>query len=63
MPFQFKKKNKRLEIPKEIILRAIDEVSKGGKIKTTASKYGIPRSNLQRYLKQGTVKDVSLKFI
>lgn len=63
MPFQFKKKTKRREIPKEIILRAIDEVSKGGKIKTTASKYGIPRSNLQRYLKQGTVKDVSVKFI
>ncbi|CAB3251788.1 unnamed protein product [Arctia plantaginis] len=63
MPFEFKKKNKRREIPKEIILRAIEEITKGAKIKATANKYDIPRSNLQRYLKQGTVKDVSSKFI
>ncbi|KAF2882114.1 hypothetical protein ILUMI_24036 [Ignelater luminosus] len=64
MPFAFKKKNKRREIPKDIILRAIEKVSKRGKIKTTACKYDIPRFNLQRYLKQnGAVKDVSSQFI
>lgn len=63
MPFKFKKKGMRREISKDIILRAIEEVSKGGKIKTTADKYQIPRSNLQRYLKQGYVKDFSLRFI
>lgn len=64
MPFSFKKKNKRREIPKDVILRALEEVSKGGKIKTTAMKYDIPRSNLQRYIKQGSVvKDISSKFI
>lgn len=61
--FEFKKKNKRCEIPKDIILRATEEITKGTKIKATANKYDIPRSNLQRYLKQGTVKDVSSKFI
>lgn len=64
MPFSFKKKNKRREIPKDIILRALEEVSKGAKIKSTANKYDIPRSNLQRYIKQGgVVKDNSCKFI
>lgn len=63
MPFKFKKKGVRREIPKDIILRALEEVSKGGKIKTTADKYQIPRSNLQRYLKQGYVKDSSSRFI
>lgn len=64
MPFSFKKKNKRREIPKDVILRALEEVSKGGKIKTTAIKYDIPRSNLQRYIKQGgIVKDISSKFV
>ncbi|GBP71382.1 hypothetical protein EVAR_20481_1 [Eumeta japonica] len=38
MPFQFKKKGLRREIPKDLILRAIEEVSKGSKIKTTADK-------------------------
>ncbi|KAF2883179.1 hypothetical protein ILUMI_22996 [Ignelater luminosus] len=60
MPFASKEKNKR----RDIILRAIEEISKRGKIKTTACKYDIPRSNLQRYLKQnGALKDVSSKFI
>lgn len=63
MPFVFKKKNKRREIPKDIILRAMEEVSKGGKIKTTADKYDIPRTNLQRYLKQGYVKDYASRFV
>ncbi|XP_065664407.1 uncharacterized protein LOC136086067 [Hydra vulgaris] len=64
MPFSFKKRNKRREIPRDVILRALEEVSKGGKIKTTAIKYDIPRSNLQRYIKQGgAVKDISSKFI
>ncbi|XP_065642501.1 uncharacterized protein LOC136074128 [Hydra vulgaris] len=64
MPFSFKKRNKRREIPRDVILRALEEVSKGGKIKTTAIKYDIPRSNLQRYIKQGgVVKDISSKFI
>ncbi|XP_047142247.1 uncharacterized protein LOC124816638 [Hydra vulgaris] len=64
MPFLFKKKNKRREIPKDVILRALEEVSKGGKNKTTAIKYDIPRSNLQRYIKQGgAVKDTSCKYI
>lgn len=63
MPFKFKKKGMRREIPKDIILCAIEEVSKGGKVKTTADKYQIPRSNLQRYLKQGYVKDCSSRFI
>lgn len=64
MPFSFKKENKRREIPKDVILRALEEISKGGKIKTTAIKYDIPRSNLQRYIKQGgIVKDISSKFI
>lgn len=45
-------------------MRALEEVSKGGKIKTTALKYDIPRSNLQRYINQGgVVKDISSKFI
>lgn len=60
--FNLKKKNKRREIPKDVILCGLIEVSKGRKIKTTASKYHIPRSNLQRYIKQsGAVKDVSSK--
>ena len=64
MPFTFKKKNKRREISKDVILRALEEISKGGKIKTTAIKYDIPRSNLQRYIKQGgAVKNISSKFI
>lgn len=63
MPFKFKKKGVRHEIPKNVILRATEEVSNGGKIKTTADKYQIPRSNLQRYLKQGYVKYSSLKFV
>ena len=42
----------------------MEEVSKGGKIKTTAIKYDIPRSNLQGYIKQGgVVKDISSKFV
>jgi hypothetical protein len=32
MPFEFKKKNKRCDIPKGIILRAIEEITKGAKI-------------------------------
>ncbi|KAK9886544.1 hypothetical protein WA026_016819 [Henosepilachna vigintioctopunctata] len=36
MPFKFKKEGLRREIPKDLILRAIEEVSKGSKIKTTA---------------------------
>lgn len=64
MPFTFKKKNKRREIPKDVILRALEKFSKGAKIKTTAIKYDIPKSNLQRYIKQGgVVKDSSSKFI
>ncbi|GBP87441.1 hypothetical protein EVAR_61481_1 [Eumeta japonica] len=44
--------------------RGAHRVSKGGKIKTTAIKYDIPRSNLQRCIKQGgVVKDISSKFI
>ncbi|CAG5022839.1 unnamed protein product [Parnassius apollo] len=49
MPFKFKKKGLRREIPKDVILRAIEEISKGTKIKTTADKYKIPRSSMQRY--------------
>ncbi|CAB3255448.1 unnamed protein product [Arctia plantaginis] len=60
MPFSFKKKNKRREIPKDIILRALEEVSKGVKIKTTAIKYDTPRSKIH---KGGGVKDISSKFI
>lgn len=63
MPFKFKKKGLRREIPKDLILRAIEEVSKGSKIKTTADKYQIPRSSLQRYLKQDSIKDSSHRFI
>lgn len=63
MPFKFKKKCMRREISKEILLLAIEEMSKGGKIKTTADKYQILGSNLQRYLKQGYVKDSSSRFI
>jgi hypothetical protein len=63
MPFKFKKKGLRREIPKDLILRAIEEVSKGSKIKTTADKYEIPRSSLQRYLKQDSIKDSSHRFI
>ncbi|XP_026315200.1 uncharacterized protein LOC113226693 [Hyposmocoma kahamanoa] len=63
MPFAFKKKGKRREVPMDIILRAIEEVSKGSKIKTTANKYNIPRSNLQRYLKQEFVKDNASRFV
>lgn len=54
---------KRREIPKDLILRAMEEVSKGAKIKTTAVKYDIPRTNLQRYVKQGTVKDNASRFV
>lgn len=63
MPFAFKKKGMRREVPMDIILRAIEEVSKGSKIKTTANKYNIPRSNLQRYLKQELVKDNASRFV
>ena len=63
MPFKFKKKGLRREIPKDLILPAIGEVSKGSKIKTTATKCPIPRSSLQRYLKQDSVKDCSHRFI
>lgn len=64
MPFKFKKEGLRREIPKDLILRAINEVSKGSKIKTTADKYQIPRSSLQRYLKvpQDSIKDFSHRF-
>ncbi|XP_022127680.1 uncharacterized protein LOC111001920 [Pieris rapae] len=63
MPFKFKKKGLRRVIPKDLILRAIEEVSKGSKIKRTADKYEIPRSSLQRYLKQDSIKDSSHRFI
>lgn len=63
MPFKFKKKGLRREIPKDLILRAIEEVSKGSKVKAAADKYQIPRSSLQRYLKQDSVKDSSHRFI
>lgn len=36
---KIQKKGLRWEIPKDLILRAIEEVSKGSKIKTTADKY------------------------
>ncbi|CAG5041204.1 unnamed protein product [Parnassius apollo] len=48
---------------KDVILRAIEEISKGSKIKTTADKYKIPRSSMQRYLKQDSIKDSSHRFI
>ncbi|CAG5018013.1 unnamed protein product [Parnassius apollo] len=63
MPFKFKKKGLRREIPKDVILRAIEEISKGSKIKTTADKCKIPRSSMQRYLKQDSIKDSSHRFI
>ncbi|CAG4938492.1 unnamed protein product [Parnassius apollo] len=63
MPFKFKKKCLRRQIPKDVILRAIEEISKGSKIKTTADKYKIPRSSMQRYHKQDSIKDSSHRFI
>ncbi|KAK9892994.1 hypothetical protein WA026_023208 [Henosepilachna vigintioctopunctata] len=51
MPLKFEKIGLRRKIPKDLILRAIEEVSKDSKIKTTADKYQIPRLSLQRYLK------------
>lgn len=50
MPFKFKKKGLRREIPKDLILRAIEEVSKGSKIKTTADKYEKADKYINKYI-------------
>ncbi|KAF2888146.1 hypothetical protein ILUMI_18027 [Ignelater luminosus] len=63
MPFSLKKMGIRREIPVDVIKRAIEEVSKVSKITPTAEKYGIPRSNLQRYLQRDEIKDCSRKFV
>lgn len=64
MPFRYKKKSNRIEIPRDIIERAIDDVHAGAQILPTAKKYEIPRSSLQRYLKlEGPLKNTDEKYI
>lgn len=64
MPFQYKKKTDRKEIPLGVIHRAVKEVQCGAKILPTATKYEIPRSSLQRYLKlEQPFKNSDNKFV
>lgn len=48
MPHKYKQKGNREYIPQNLIDKAIDEVRRGNGIRSTARKYGIPKSTLLR---------------
>lgn len=56
MPHKYQKKGIREILPQNLIDEAINEVKKGGGIRPTARKYGVPKSTLLRLSRDNTYK-------
>lgn len=56
MPHSYKKKDLRETFPQELIDEAINEVKGGKELRSTARKYGIPKSTLLRLSKNSVFK-------